>query len=611
MQPRVERHVAQLTDLINRLRKHIQQKLVHEIDVGDPESISRIVEEIGNQDVTLAGIAERVEEQSGGEPIDRQWLVDITELLDTLQQLKWKYTEGTTGRGRSSAGILNSTGCSSVWGSMYPFNPYPFPWANHLFQDAASMAMGVFEGHMSKMADGFKAIRMAEAELSGRRLDEASMTYFNWQDFTDEEWELCPPVVALGGDGAMYDIGFQNLSRAMISGKPVKVLVLDTQAYSNTGGQACTSGFFGQISDMAQFGKSAQGKQEIRKEMGLIGMAHRTTYVMQSSIANPNHMIEGFIEGLKARRPALFNLYTPCQPEHGIGDDMSAHQARLAVESRAYPLFRYDPDLGNTPEQCITLEGNPAIDEDWPSYTLAYVDSGRHKTMDVPMTFADFAATEIRFRKHFRVAPSETWNDNMIPLSEFLQLDEDEREGRFPYVWSVDREQQLLRLLVSEPMVRSCEDRRDFWSMLRAIARADDKQIDRGEVEAEVRRELADKLASGLMEFISGDSGAAVQRQGQASDGNGSPAADGTYMAPWIDTDKCTSCDECVNLNPSIFAYNEEKKAVIKNPAGGPYRDLVKAAERCTAGVIHPGLPKDRSAKGIEKLIARAEKFNR
>ena len=76
-------------------------------------------------------------------------------------------------------------------------------------------------------------------------------------------------------------------------------------------------------------------------------MAHRTTYVLQSTISHPAHMIEGFIQGLKSRRPALFNLYSSCQPEHGIGDDMSAHQAKLAVESRAYPIFKYDPDAGH------------------------------------------------------------------------------------------------------------------------------------------------------------------------------------------------------------------------------------------------------------------------
>ncbi len=177
------------------------------------------------------------------------------------------------------------------------------------------------------MADGFKAIRMAEIELDGgyhAEKDGEFFTYFNWQQFTDEEFHLCPPVVAMGGDGAMFDIGFQNLSRMMMSGKPVKVLILDTQVYSNTGGQACTSGFTGQVSDMAQYGKAHAGKAEIRKEITLIGMAHRTTYVMQGSISNPTHLIESFIEGINARRPAVFTIYSPCMPEHGIADDLGA-----------------------------------------------------------------------------------------------------------------------------------------------------------------------------------------------------------------------------------------------------------------------------------------------
>ena len=70
-------------------------------------------------------------------------------------------------------GIVNSTGCTSVWGSTYPFHPYPFPWTSHLFQDSPSVAMGIFEGHMAKMAEGFKAVRMAELELAGDYLARA------------------------------------------------------------------------------------------------------------------------------------------------------------------------------------------------------------------------------------------------------------------------------------------------------------------------------------------------------------------------------------------------------------------------------------------------------
>ncbi|MDH3994363.1 MAG: thiamine pyrophosphate-dependent enzyme, partial [Gammaproteobacteria bacterium] len=473
MQPRVKKHVAYLGDLIIRLEQYVQMQLVQEVNIDDTEAMAKILDSNHGEELTLSDIADQMESMKGSQPIDPDWLRRVTGLVAQLKDLKYRYTDGATGRGRSSMGMVNATGCTSVWGSTYPFNPYPFPWTNHLFQDTASMAMGLFEGHMAKMADGFKAIRQAELELEGKYNAAEHgefFTYFNWEQFSDEEFLLCPPVVAVGGDGAMYDIGFQNLSRALMSGKPIKVLVVDTQVYSNTGGQACTSGFMGQVSDMAQFGKAAQGKQEIRKEIGLIGMAHRTTYVMQSTIAHANHMIEGFIQGLMARRPALFNLYTSCQPEHGIGDDMGHHQAKLAVESRAYPLFRYDPDEGKTPQECFDLEGNPAIYEDWPVYTLTYSESGREKTLELPMTFADFAMTEARFRKHFRMAPPDTWHEDMVPLADFIGLEEDEREGKYPFVWSVDRRQHLTRLLVDAIMVKSSEERRDFWIMLKGIA---------------------------------------------------------------------------------------------------------------------------------------------
>ncbi len=621
MQPRIKKHVEKVEELIVKLEKHIQMKLVQNMDVGDTDALNRVLTDMQSGDMTLAAIAEKMEKSQGTQPIDQEWLRRVTQLIAKLKNLKWKYTEGTTGKGRAKMGMLNATGCTSVWGSTYPFNPYPFPWANHLFQDSPSMAMGVFEGHMAKMAEGFKAIRMAEMELEGKynpALHNESFTYFNWHQFTDEEWLLCPPVVAVGGDGAMYDIGFQNLSRLMASGKPVKVIVVDTQVYSNTGGQACTSGFMGQISDMAQYGKAIKGKEESRKEIGLIAMAHRTTYVMQSAISNPNHMIEGFIEGLMARRPALFNLYTSCQPEHGIGDDMGAEQAKLAVESRAYPLFRYNPENGKTPQECFDLEGNPQMDKDWPTYELKYKDGGRERKLDVAMTFADFAVTEARFRKHFRKAPADTWNENMVPLAEFLEMDADEREGKFPYIWTMDKKQHLSRLLVAEPIVQSCEERRDFWIMLKAIAGVEKEEISVGDIENKVRSEVVSKIASGLMQLAGGNGQgltslveAPAAQAAEPSAAAPAEQGDNGYMAPWLDTEECTSCDECININSAIFAYNDKKKAFIKNPNAGPYKDIVKAAEKCTAQVIHPGLPKDRSEKDIDKWIKRAEKYNK
>jgi pyruvate-ferredoxin/flavodoxin oxidoreductase len=620
MQRRVKKHVEYLGELIARLEQHVKMKLADTVDVSDISAIHEVVEAHRDSDLKLSELAGALDKGKAGTPLDQAWLASITGLLASLKSLKWKYEEGPTRNGRTHLGFINSTGCSSVYGSTYPYNPYPFPWSNHLFQDSPSVALGLFEGHMTKMADGFKAIRMAEAELEGKEDYEKvreSLTYFNWERFTDEEFLLCPPVVAVGGDGAMFDIGFQNLSRALMSGRPVKVLVLDTQVYSNTGGQACTSGFVGQVSDMAPYGKAWKGKKEIRKEMSLIGAAHRTSFILQGNVANYTHMIEGFIDGLNARRPALFTVYAVCQPEHGVADDATAVRSKMALESRAYPILRFDPDAGESWEECIDLDGNPSIDDDWPAYQLEYEDDeGNLQSMEVPMTFADFAVGEGRFRKHFRVAPQDTWNENMVLLAEFVELAEDDREGRFPYVWAVDKKNHLIRVLVSGELVASTEERIGFWRTLKSIAGLT-RKVDPGQIAAQVRAETAQKLAAGLMSMLSGGGTDALEALAAAvpPDTGAAPAAvpgaggvDG-YEPVWIDQSECTSCDECVTINPKIFEYGEDKKAFVKDPRGGAFKDIVRAAEKCTGQCIHPGTPSDPAEKGLEKLIQRAAKF--
>ncbi len=615
MQPRVEKQVARLDELIARLEKHIRMKLTESVDLSDTGAVLQAVNAAKDQDLTLASLAAKIMENKPSRPLDPAWVKWITQLIEKLKDLKWRYAEGPARRGRAAMGIVNSTGCTSVWGSTYPFHPYPFPWTSHLFQDSPSVAMGVFEGHMAKMAEGFKAIRMAELELAGEYSPEKHEDFFrrfDWRQFSEEEWLLCPPVVSIGGDGAMYDIGFQNLSRALMSGMPIKVLVVDTQVYSNTGGQACTSGFIGQISDMAPFGAAQRGKQETRKEISLIGMAHRTAYVMSGTIAHSNHLIESSIDGLNSRRPALFNIYAVCPPEHGIGDDKSVDQSKLAVEGRAYPLFRFDPDAGTTFSECVSLEGNPALDQDWPTYTLNYSDeNGEAQKMELPLTFADFAATEGRFAKQFRKAPPETWNDDMLPLAEFLELTKGEREGKYPYIWATDRKNRLMRLLVTEDLVRASEERLAFWRQLKDVAGLDRATVDEAALAERLRAELIRKVSASL--GVAGEAAAPATTPAAAEPvaaATAAPAPADGHEPVWVESPECTACDECINLAPKVFVYNDQKQAIVVNPKGAKYADLVKAAEKCTAGCLHPGTPWDMSEPGIEKLMARAAKYN-
>ncbi len=289
-------------------------------------------------------------------------------------------------------------------------------------------------------------------------------------------------------------------------------------------------------------------------------------------------------------------------------------QSRLAVESRAYPLVVFDPDAGETWEECISLDGNPAIDDDWPTYTLKFEDEeGNEDSMELPMTFAEFALSEGRFRKHFRVAPRDTWNENMVPIAEFLKMDKDDREGMYPFVWGVDKKNHLMRVICAAELVASTEERLGNWRTLKGIAGLIDK-VDPEAIANQVRAETASKLATGLYSMLGGGGGpelAAALGAAPAAEGGVAPAAAEAegFEPVWIEAPLCTTCDECIDINPKIFAYNDEKKAVVINPKGGPYKDIVRSAEKCPADCIHPGTPWDAGEKGLDKLIARAEKY--
>ena len=256
--------------------------------------------------------------------------------------------------GRENIGILASTGCNSVFGATYPYNPYKVSWANSLFENAPTFAMGV-------------RLKWDQRGWAGKRL-----------------W-------VLGGDGAMNDIGFQALSRMLTSGMDIKVLVLDTQVYSNTGGQASTASFVYQNSKMAFHGKVTHGKQERRKELAEIAMMHPDVFVAQTITSNLNHFYRCIQQANEYPGPALVNVYTTCQPEHGVADHLSANQAKLAADCRVFPLLIHDPRKGEKLSERLSLQGNIAVDKDY------FV----HPKTGEQMDFLHWARTEGRFAKHF------------------------------------------------------------------------------------------------------------------------------------------------------------------------------------------------------------------
>jgi len=142
---------------------------------------------------------------------------------------------------------------------------------------------------------------------------------------------------------------------------------------------------------MSFHGKAIPGKKENRKELANICMMHKDVYVAQTTCAHTNHFYKAVMDANEFPGPAIVNVFTTCQPEHGVGDNMAEHQAKLAADSRTFPIFIYDPRKGQRFKERLSLAGNPNVKEDW------YVNPKTGEAVD----FVTFARSEGRFTKHF------------------------------------------------------------------------------------------------------------------------------------------------------------------------------------------------------------------
>jgi pyruvate-ferredoxin/flavodoxin oxidoreductase len=184
---------------------------------------------------------------------------------------------------------------------------------------------------------------------------------------TDQEIVELPKVWVVGGDGGMGDIGYQNMSKVILQNRPnVKVLMLDTQVYSNTGGQNSDSTPMLGGNDMNVFGAATQGKNTEKKTVAETFLAgHGSPFVAQVSMANAPKLYRAILDGLEYRGTMFLQCFTTCQPEHGVADDMALFQAQRVRDSRGVPEFVFNPRLGETYQEALDIKGNPSIDLDW------------------------------------------------------------------------------------------------------------------------------------------------------------------------------------------------------------------------------------------------------
>lgn len=331
-----------------------------------------------------------------------------------------------------------------------------------LREDPTGGAGKLFDEEAAKLARLLAAIRRVRLEDDGRydpARHDAWLEQLDWQAFSREELLLLMPVVALVTADQIAGRGMASLSRLLLSGRPVQTLVL-TQPARNPGpdGSASFAGY--------------------RLEPAYLGLAHREALVEQTTSARPAHLLRGLYRALSATHSGL----------HVLATGLDELASRLAVESRAHPLFFYDPEAGAHWAERLDFGHNPAAEGDW-SHPELGVDEGR------PYTFADHALLDPAAGGHFLPVPEGLAEDELVTIEEYCSEKyssekyssegHDPEDRRVPFVEAVDGDGRPVRLAVSRALALACRDRLDFWRTLQELAGVKSEYARRATVKAE------------------------------------------------------------------------------------------------------------------------------
>jgi pyruvate-ferredoxin/flavodoxin oxidoreductase len=309
--------------------------------------------------------------------------------------------------------IANATGCSSIYGGNLPTTPWTKnregrgpAWSNSLFEDNAEFGLG-FRLALDQQKAQARALvekfagaiggELANALLEAPQEDEADIHEQRRRveelrrrlaEFEAPEAQnllgiadalIDKTVWIVGGDGWAYDIGYGGLDHVLASGRKVNVLVLDTEVYSNTGGQMSKSTPRAAVAKFA-----AAGKPTAKKDLALMAMTYGNVYVARVAFgANENQTIHAFIEAERHPGPSLILAYSHCIA-HGINMRTATDNQKAAVRCGQWPLFRFDPRLAAEGKNPLRLD-----------------------SQDPRMRFSDYAAMETRFKMLGKSHPAE------------------------------------------------------------------------------------------------------------------------------------------------------------------------------------------------------------
>jgi hypothetical protein len=380
-----------------------------------------------------------------------------------------------------------------------------------------------------------------------------------------------------------------TLMEILSAGLPMKVLVQtdDILGESQPGG--------------GHAGFGVRSRQLAHMAIGLSDV-----YAMQSASSNLFQFRGQLHDGLAYNGPALFSVFSGATAT--IADLPPYLYAAAAMDSRVFPAFIYDPSAGPDWASRFDLQSNPDVDLDWPIRSFVYEDETHQRVaQDLAFTPVDFAACDRRYARHFARVPRTDWAANMTSAAQCLAHDETGSPDKVPSLMMVGPDHTLHKVIVDDKLMREARRCRAMWHSLQELGGIHNSHAERSLAQERKSRDERAPVATTSQDTapVAVAAAAAPAAPTAVSEIDAEKPSEEAY----IETPRCTTCNECTGINDKMFAYNENKQAYIADVTAGTYAQLVEAAESCQVSIIHPGKPRDPNEPDLPELTRRAQAF--
>jgi ferredoxin len=347
-----------------------------------------------------------------------------------------------------------------------------------------------------------------------------------------------------------------------------------------------------------------RSRQLARMALGMVGV-----FVVQTPASSLYQLREKITRGLDYSGPALFSVFSGVVKGHVPLPPYLVGAA--ALESRVFPTFTMDPTAGENWASRFSLEANPQAELDWPVHRVAYQDTdGQRITEDRPFTLIDFVACDARYGKFFAAVAKPYWQGWLAEAGKVIdseQRGDIDRIDSVPSLLMVDSNNRLQKVIVIEKIVREARRCLSMWNSLQELGGIHNSHAEKRLAQEKAAWEESRQaiLAAAAPPAESAPAPVAPSPSSAPLENEPEKAPDEAY----IETPRCASCNECVQVNGKMFAYDDNKQAYIKDIDAGTYAQLVEAAENCQVAIIHPGKPRNATEPGLDELVKRAESF--